>query len=286
MLLEGKPLAIKIGEEIKRSVAEIKARYGVVPKLATLLVREDHGAVFYAKSQQKTARNLGIAYELIHLSANATQAEVEQKLRALNSEASITGMILQMPFPGHLEIDRLISQLDPRKDVEGITPGNLGLLLLGKARLLPCTPHAAMVLIKSTGVPLAGCNGIMIGASSIVGKPMALMLSEQSVTTTLARSAAFKKGTLEADVRRADIVVVAIGKAQAIPGKWIKEGAVVIDIGINDVAGKVVGDVAFEEASKRAAFITPVPGGIGPLTVTLLMQNVVRAFQWQKNDSV
>ncbi len=276
-LLEGKPLAEKIKEEIKQQVAALKVK----PVLASILIGENAGAASYVKSQSKAAENLGIEYRLQTLPQDTTENTLIDFIRKLNVDKSVNGMIIQMPLPQAIDYKKISQFIAPEKDIEGMHPQNIGKLLFGKAKLIPCTAAAAMELINSSGIDLYGKEVVVVGHSEIVGKPLALLLLDKFATVTVSHIGTSKAGKLEEHVRRAEVLVVAVGKAGLIKGDWIKEGSVVIDVGINRVADKIVGDVEFEAAEKRAAFITPVPGGVGPLTVTMLMRNLVEAAKAQ-----
>lgn len=281
-LLEGKKIAHHVRDAVAREVTGIHERYGRVPKLCAVLVGDDSAAQLYAKAQRRAAEEVGIDYSLCQLSASITQRELESRIHALNDDPAVTGVIVQLPLPGHLKPGHIFDIMSPRKDVEGIHADNLGLLVLRKERMPPCTAQAAIELIESTGRDLYGAEVVVVGSSRIVGRPIALLLLEKMATTTVAHIATYEKEQLEAHVRRADVLVVAVGKPRIIPGAWIKKDAIVIDIGINKVGDTVCGDVDFDTAVQQAAYITPVPGGVGPLTVHILMRNVIRAFHWQQ----
>lgn len=283
-LLEGKKIAAKIKEELLVDIAAIKGEHGRVPKLCSVVVGHNSAALLYAKAQKRAAEGVGIAYDLYELPETITQIELNEKILALNADHTVTGIIVQMPLPEHLNPGQVFDRMNPKKDVEGVHADNLGLLVLRKEKMPPCTAQAAIELIESTGVDLYGAEVTIVGSSRIVGRPIALLLLEKMATTTVAHIGTHDTGNLEAHVRRADVLVVAVGRPHTIPGEWVKEGAVVIDIGINRVGDMVVGDVDFQEAHKRAAYITPVPGGVGPLTVYILMRNVIRAFKWQQGE--
>jgi len=276
-LLEGKLIAEKIKEAIKLDVSSLKDK----PVLASIMVGDNPGVASYVKSQSKAAENLGIEYRLQNLAQNTTEDTLIEFIRVLNSDKSVNGIIIQMPLPATIDYKKISQFISPDKDIEGMHPANIGKILFGKAKLIPCTAAAAMELIASSGVDLYGKEVVVVGHSEIVGKPLALLLLDKFATVTVAHIGTSKAGKLEEHVRRAEVLVVAVGRAGLIKGDWIKEGAVVIDVGINRVADKIVGDVEFEAAEKRAAFITPVPGGVGPLTVTMLMRNLVEAAKAQ-----
>ncbi len=277
-LLEGKPLADKIKEEIKQQVISLKTK----PVLASIMVGENAGAASYVKSQAKAAENLGIEYRLQNLAQDITESALIDSIRKLNSDKSVNGIIIQMPLPAAIDYKKISQFISPEKDIEGMHPQNIGKILFGKAKLIPCTAAAAFELINSSGIDLYGKEVVVVGHSEIVGKPLALLLLDKFATVTVSHIGTSKAGKLEEHVRRAEVLVVAVGKAGLIKGEWIKEGALVIDVGINRIADKIVGDVEFEGAQKRAAFITPVPGGVGPLTVTMLMRNLVEAAKSQQ----
>jgi len=279
--LEGKPIA----EKLKAALAEeIKLRdreYKKVPKLVALQMGENASSAVYVKNQKKAAEALGINYELKMLDDDMSQEETEAAVADLNTDESVTAMILQLPVPKQIDAKRLINAIDPSKDAEGMHPQNIGKILLGGYRIGPCTAMAVMELLESTGVDLYGKEAVVVGHSEIVGKPLALMLLNKFVTTTVCHIATGERGVLPEHVKRGEILVVAVGKAGLVKGDWVKEGAIVIDVGINRVGDKIVGDVEFETAAQRASYITPVPGGVGPLTTAILMRNVVELFKAQ-----
>jgi methylenetetrahydrofolate dehydrogenase (NADP+)/methenyltetrahydrofolate cyclohydrolase len=272
-LLEGKPIAAKINQGLKKQILVLKLK----PVLVSIQVGENAGAEAYAKSQKKSADNLGIEYKFHKLNQNTKEQELIDFIKGLNEDSSISGIILQLPLPAHIDYKKMSNFILPQKDVEGVHPANMGKIPFGKARILPCTPAAVMELLKETEIDLYGKEVVIVGHSEIVGKPLSLLLLEKFATVTVCHIATSQAGKLEEHVRDAQILIAAVGKAGLIKGEWIRQGAVVIDVGINRVAGKIVGDVEFDEAAKRASWITPVPGGVGPLTVTMLMRNVVEA---------
>jgi methylenetetrahydrofolate dehydrogenase (NADP+)/methenyltetrahydrofolate cyclohydrolase len=277
-LLEGKPLAEKIKEAIKLEVSSLKNK----PVLASIMVGDNPGALAYVKSQTKAAENLGIEYRLQTLPQDITEDALIEFIRKLNSDNSVNGIIIQMPLPPAIDYKKISQFILPEKDIEGMHPANIGKILFGKAKLIPCTAASAMELINSSGIDLYGKEVVIVGHSEIVGKPLALLLLDKFATVTVCHIGTSKAGKLEEHVRQAEVLIVAVGRAGLIKGDWIKEGAVVIDVGINRVNEKIVGDVEFEAAEKRASFITPVPGGVGPLTVTMLMRNLVETAKSQQ----
>ena len=276
-LLEGKPIAEKIKENIKQQIQALNLK----PVLASVQVGENAGAEAYVKSQQKTAQNLGIEYQLHKLAQDTTEKALAEFIQKLNSDKFVNGIIVQMPLPLQIDYKRISQFILPEKDVEGMHPANIGKLLFGKVKILPCTPQAVMELLHSINLNLYGKEVVVVGHSEIVGKPLSLLLLDKFATVTVCHIGTSQAGKLEEHVRNAEILIVAVGKAGLIKGEWIKQDAVVIDVGINRVGDKIVGDVEFEEAQKRASYITPVPGGVGPLTVTMLMRNLVEATKLQ-----
>ncbi len=277
-LLEGKPIAEQIKEEIRAQVNSLKKK----PVLASIQVGDNAGAESYAKSQKKTAEGLGIEYQLHKLSQDITEAALIEFIQKLNSDKSINGIIIQMPLPAQIDYKKISQIISPDKDAEGMHPANIGKIIFGRATILPCTPAAVMELLNSTGVNLYGKEVVVVGHSEIVGKPLALLLLDKFATVTVCHIGTSQAGKLEEHVKKAEVLIVAVGKAGIIKGEWVKEGAIVIDVGINRVGDKIVGDVEFESAQNRASCITPVPGGVGPLTVTMLMRNVVEAAKLQQ----
>lgn len=272
-LLEGKPIAEKIKEEIKQRVSALKIK----PVLASIQAGENAGSSSYVKSQAKAAEGLGIAYQLHKLSMEASEGDLAGLIQKLNADIEVNGIIVQMPLPAQVDYKKISQFINPEKDVEGMHPANMGKIIFGKANMLPCTAGAVMELLKATGADLYGKEAVVVGHSEIVGKPLALMLLDKFATVTVCHIGTSKADKLEEHVKRAEVLIVAVGKAGLIKGEWVKDGAIVIDVGINRVADKIVGDVEFTEAQKRASWITPVPGGVGPLTVTMLMRNLVEA---------
>jgi len=276
-LLQGKEIAGKIKEELKKEIDTLKNK----PCLASICVGQDAGSGVYVKSQKKTAEALGIEYKLLELPASISQDELIAKVEELNKDNAVSGIIIQMPLPKGISAKEVINRISPLKDAEGMHPQNLGNVLLAKEEIVPCTALAAMMLIESTGEKLYGKEAVVVGHSEIVGKPMSLLLLNRFATVSVCHIATGERGDLPDFVKDAEILVVAVGKAGLIKGDWVKDGAIVIDVGINRVEGKIVGDIEFEGASKKASYITPVPGGVGPLTVTMLMRNVVRSHKLQ-----
>ncbi|MDB4349342.1 bifunctional 5,10-methylenetetrahydrofolate dehydrogenase/5,10-methenyltetrahydrofolate cyclohydrolase [Omnitrophica bacterium] len=282
-LLEGKVIASKIKEGLAKEIEGFKAKYNTAPTLATVQLGQNQASSVYLKSQMKTAEKLGIDFKLHNLYEKTSEKELMDYLKKLNEDESVHGILVQMPLPQHINAKEISFYINPAKDVEGMHPENLGKIIFGRATIAPCTAMAAFELIKSTGIDLYGKEAVVVGHSEIVGKPVSLLLVDKFATVTTCHIGTGERGNLPEHVKRAEILVVAVGKAGLIKGEWIKEGAIVIDVGINKVGDKIVGDVEFEEAQKHASYITPVPGGVGPLTVTILMRNVVEAFKFQRS---
>lgn len=276
-LLEGKPIAEKIKEGLKQQIQSLNKKI----VLASIQAGENAGAEVYVKSQKKAAENLGIEYQLHKLNSDTSEEALVEFIQKLNADKSVNGIIIQMPLPQQVDYKKISQFILPDKDVEGLHPLNIGRILFGKARILPCTPAAVMELLNSCGIDLYGREVVVVGHSEIVGKPLSLLLLDKFATLTVCHIGTSKAGKLEEHVKKAEVLIVAVGKAGLIKGEWVKEGALVIDVGINRVNDKIVGDVEFQEAEKRASWITPVPGGVGPLTVTMLMRNLVEAAKLQ-----
>jgi len=275
-IIDGKTIAGKIREEIKEEIEVLKKK-GAVPSLTAIQVGEDPGSAVYIRSQRKSCEAVGIGYKLHQFDSSVSQTEMTEFIGKLNGDRGVSGIILQMPLPQALDARALQAAIHREKDVEGVSASNMGMVVFGRPILGPCTAMAVMKLIKSTGVNLYGREAVMVGHSDIVGKPVALLLLDKFVTTSVCHIATGERGTLPDYVKRAEILIAAVGKAHLIKGEWIRKGAIVIDVGINRVEGKIVGDVEFEAAKERASYITPVPGGVGPVTTAILLKNTIEA---------
>ncbi len=275
-ILDGKSIAGEIKEGLQKEIESLKEK-SIYPKLVAVQVGENSASAVYTRSQQKNCEKLGIKYELHRLERNLGEKELISHIQELNQNEEVTGIILQLPFPPGIDTVRIQSLISPDKDVEGINPLNMGLILYGKPKLVPCTAAAIMKLIEVTGVDLYGKEVEVVGHSNIVGKPIALLLLNKFATISICHIATGERGSLPKYVRKAELLIVAVGKANLIKGDWIREGAIVIDVGINRVEGKILGDVEFEKAKEKASWITPVPGGVGPLTTAMLLKNTVLA---------
>ncbi|HLL88917.1 MAG TPA: bifunctional 5,10-methylenetetrahydrofolate dehydrogenase/5,10-methenyltetrahydrofolate cyclohydrolase [Tepidisphaeraceae bacterium] len=279
-VIDGVALAGKVKDEVRLRVEALAAR-GRSVHLAALLVGGSPSAELYAQRQGEGCRALGIRYTLTKLPESVTQRELKQQIRQLNQDAAVTGIMMHLPLPPHLDAARLQFEIDVVKDVEGVNPANIGYVVYGHTLIAPSTALAALELIKSTLREIRGAEAVVVGASQIVGKPVALLLAEQMATVTLCHIAT---RDLRAHTRRADILVVAVGKPGLITAGHVKDGAVVVDVGINRVTAadgtkKTVGDVDFDAVKEKAGFVTPVPGGVGPMTVAMLLRNTVRSAE-------
>ncbi len=285
-LLDGKSLAAQIKEKLKREVDQLRASTGQVPRLVNIMLGNDHGSCAYANSQKRVAEQIGIQYELVTLPHNISQQDLIDHIKRFNRDEHIHGIMIHKPVPTHIQYRVVANYVDITKDLEGINVANIGKLIVQETKLIPCTPAAVMEHLHSTRVPLRGKEVVIVGHSEIVGKPLNLLLLEEYATVTVCHIATSEAGKLMEHVRRADVLVVAVGKPALIKGEWIKQGAIVIDVGINQVGDKIVGDVEFEVAQKKASYITPVPGGVGPVTVVMLMRNGIEAFKLQTKSKV
>jgi methylenetetrahydrofolate dehydrogenase (NADP+) / methenyltetrahydrofolate cyclohydrolase len=271
-LIDGKGLAARIRAGLKVETDELTLS-GFQPGLAVVLVGEDPASHVYVSNKTKACAEIGFRAFDHHLPAATTEAELLALVEALNNNPTVDGILVQLPLPSHIDSRKVLLAIDPRKDVDGFHPDNLGRMLMGEPRFVPCTPAGVMRLLAEDGVNLEGKHAVVIGRSNIVGKPAAVLLSAANATVTLCHS---KTQNLADVIRQADVVVAAIGRAKFVKGDWIKPGAVVIDVGMNrPPEGKLCGDVDTEAALANAAAITPVPGGVGPMTIALLMENTL-----------
>jgi len=273
-IIDGKAIAAKMRGRIAEGVQELKNK-GVTPGLAVVLVGDDPASRVYVSMKEKACHEAGIFSAEYKLPAETTEAELLSLVERLNNDNRIHGILVQLPLPDHIDTDKVLEAISPLKDADGFHPYNVGRLSIGKPLFQPCTPYGVMVMLEETGVDLNGKDVVVIGRSNIVGKPVAMMCMAQNATVTVCHS---RTRDLADVVRRADVVIAAVGRPQMIKGDWIKPGAVVIDVGINRLdSGKLVGDVDFVSASEQAAAITPVPGGVGPMTITMLLFNTLEA---------
>ncbi len=276
-ILDGKKLAAKIRENLKQKIIDLKQK----PRLAVILAGDNEASRVYVNAKQKAAREIGIEADLYHFDAKVKAEEIAALITRLNNDSAVNGILVQLPLPCPAQEEELLSLIDPDKDVDGFHPYNIGLLQNNSAKaVIAATPKGIMRLLQETGVPLEGKNALIIGRSKIVGKPAAMLLLNQNCTVTIAHS---HTRDLSSAVKNADIVVAACGCPGLIKAQWLKPGATVIDVGINRVDGKLCGDVEFEAALQTAAYITPVPGGVGPMTIAMLLENTYLAYLKQNN---
>ena len=273
-ILDGKALAARIKEGLKKEVAQLTAE-GLTPGLAVILVGEDPASQVYVRNKERACAELGINSWKHHLPADTSQEDLVQLVKRINADPEVHGILVQLPLPAQINTHPQLDAIDPAKDVDGFHPVNLGLLAAGRPGIIPCTPAGVIELVKESGVEIAGKECVIVGRSNIVGKPLAFLFLQEHGTVTICHS---RTRNLEEVCRRADILVVAAGRAGLVHGGMIKQGAVVIDVGINRTAeGRLTGDVDFASAVQQAGAITPVPGGVGPMTIAMLMKNTVTA---------
>lgn len=280
MELRGKAVADAHKAVLNERLVALESK-GTVLTLGILLVGDDKAAQMYAHFMEKTAKSAGFAVDLAHLPASASFDEVAQVIERWNKTDTVYGVLPLMPMPPQIDRDALIERLAPEKDIDGLTSKNIGLASAGKGGFWPCTPRACMAILEHYRIPLAGKEVVVVGRSQVVGKPVALLLLEKHATVTLCHS---KTADLTAHLKRADIVIAAVGRAHVITGDMLKKGAVVIDVGINDLDGKTVGDVDYESALPVVDAITPVPGGVGSVTTTMLLENIYEAYHARNVD--
>lgn len=274
-ILDGKALAAAVTDEVRAAVAARLARGRPSPGLAVVLVGENAASQVYVRNKRRTTEGVGMLSFAHDLPAEVPEAELVALIDRLNADPTVSGILVQLPLPAQIDPERVTERIDPRKDVDGFHPYNIGRLVQKRPTLRPCTPYGCMKLLEATGESLAGKHAVVIGQSNIVGRPMALELLMARCTVTICHSAT---RDLPGIVRQADIIVAGVGKAKFVAGDWVKPGAIVIDVGINRLPdGKLCGDVDFDAAKERASWITPVPGGVGPMTIAMLLSNTLRA---------
>jgi methylenetetrahydrofolate dehydrogenase (NADP+)/methenyltetrahydrofolate cyclohydrolase len=274
LIIDGKAIAAKIRGELAAEVKELEAT-GVKPGLAVVLVGEDPASKVYVSMKEKACHDVGIFSDEYKLHAETSEADLLALIDRLNNDSRIHGILVQLPLPKQINTEKVLEAIFPAKDVDGFHPYNVGRLVVGKPLFQPCTPYGVMVMLKEIGVDLAGKEVVVVGRSNIVGKPVAFMCLQQHATVTICHS---RTRDLAAKVGMADVLIAAVGQPEMIKGEWVKEGAVVIDVGVNRVGDKkLVGDVEYAAAAERASAITPVPGGVGPMTITMLLYNTVQS---------
>ena len=281
-LIDGKARAARLRADVGEAVAKIKADHGFTPGLAVVLVGEDPASSVYVRNKAKQTVEVGMTSFEHRLPAETSEADLLALVAALNTDDAVDGILVQMPLPGHIDSDKVVEAIDPAKDVDGLHPNNAGKIVLGRPGLVPCTPRGCVILAREALGDLTGKHAVVIGRSILVGKPVSLLLQNENCTVSMAHS---RTVDLPGLCRQADILIAAVGRPQMVRGDWVKPGACVIDVGINRVPApekgegktRLVGDVAFDEAVKVAGAITPVPGGVGPMTIACLLANTVTA---------
>ncbi|MCI6037278.1 MAG: bifunctional methylenetetrahydrofolate dehydrogenase/methenyltetrahydrofolate cyclohydrolase FolD [Clostridiales bacterium] len=274
-ILDGAAMALEVEKELKQRVDALREK-NVVPGLCVILVGNDPASQTYVANKEKACARLGIHSQTLRMGAETTQAELEASIERANEDEAIHGILVQLPLPAHLDEHRALALIRPEKDVDGFHAVNMGRLARGEDCVVACTPKGALHMLKAAGVPIAGKNAVVIGRSNIVGKPMALLLLQENATVTICHS---RTENLAEYTRRADILVAAVGKPRFVTADMVKEGAAVLDVGINRVDGKLCGDVDFETVKEKAGWISPVPGGVGKMTIAMLMENTVSAAE-------
>ncbi|MBP1752323.1 MAG: folD [Geobacteraceae bacterium] len=274
ILIDGKSISGKIRGEIAVEVKNLESQ-GIKPGLAVILVGDDPASKVYVSMKEKACHDVGIFSDEYKLPADTDEKQLLELIHRLNGKREIHGILVQLPLPKHINEAKIVEAISPEKDVDGFHPYNVGRLISGKPLFQPCTPYGIMVMLKESGIDLSGKEVVVVGRSNIVGKPVAFMCLKQNATVTLCHT---KTRNLPEKIGMADILIAAVGKPEVIKGDWIKEGAVVIDVGVNRLdGGKLVGDVEFSVAQQRASYITPVPGGVGPMTITMLLHNTLQS---------
>lgn len=279
-IINGREVSLKVKEEIKALVQTRKDKGIREPRIASILVGDDGGSIYYMNSQEKVATSLGVAFNRVELLNTITEEELKAIIVKLNKDNSIDGIIIQLPLPKHINEKEVVNSISPKKDIDCLTYESQGKLYMGEKGFLPCTPNSVVTLIKSLNVDITGKEVVVLGRSNIVGKPVAQLLLNENATITICHS---KTNNLKEVCKRADILVVAIGRPLMVDDSYIKSGAIVIDVGTSSFNGKITGDVDFNKAIEKAAYVTPVPGGVGALTTTLLIKNACEAQEKNEN---
>ena len=276
MIIDGKRIAAKLREDLKKKIIELKSTFNSVPGLTVILIGEDPASKIYVKNKERFAKEVGINSELIRYPENIEEKVVLDKIKELNQNKKVSGILVQLPLPKHIDKKTVFETILPNKDVDGFHPVNVGNLSSGYESNVPCTPLGCYLLLKQVENNLSGKHAIIIGRSNLNGKPMAQLLLKENCTVTIAHS---KTKDLKAECIKADIIVAAVGKPKLVKADWVKKNAIIIDVGINKTDTGIVGDVDFEEVSKVARAITPVPGGVGPMTIACLLSNTLECFK-------
>ena len=276
MIIDGKKIAAELREELKKKIVELKSNYNSVPGLTVILVGEDPPSKIYVKNKEKFAKEVGMNSEVIRYPEKVEEKVLLNKIRELNNDKKVSGILVQLPLPKHIDKRQVIETILPGKDVDGFHPMNVGNLSSGYDSSIPCTPLGCYLLLKKVEKNLSGKHAVMIGRSNLNGKPMTQLLLKENCTVTIAHS---KTKDLKTECSRADIIIAAVGRPKLVKSDWVKKGAIVIDVGINKTDSGLVGDVDFDEVSKVAKAITPVPGGVGPMTIACLLNNTAECFR-------
>ena len=276
ILIDGKKIALELREELKRKIVELKSKYNAIPGLTVILVGEDPPSKIYVKNKEKFAKEIGMNSDVIRYPEKVEEKVLLKKIIELNNDKKVSGILVQLPLPRHIDKKKVIETILPAKDVDGFHPINVGNLSSGYASSIPCTPLGCYLLLKRVEKNLSGKHAVMIGRSNLNGKPMTQLLLKENCTVTITHS---KTKDLKAECSRADIIIAAVGRPKLVKSDWVKKGAIVIDVGINKIDSGLVGDVDFDEVSKVAKAITPVPGGVGPMTIACLLNNTFECFK-------
>ena len=276
MILDGKKEAALLRAEIKKEILEIKKKTDKSPGLSVILIGDFAPSQIYVKNKEKNSKEVGITSEVIKYSKEVKESEILEKIEELNNNDNVSGILVQLPLPAHFSKEKVINAIKPSKDVDGFHPINVGNLSLGYKSIIPCTPLGCLLLIKNVEKNLTGKHAVIIGRSNLNGKPMAQLLLKENCTVSIVHS---KTKDLKSECQKADILVVAVGVANLVKGDWVKKDSIIIDVGINKVADKIVGDVDFEQVKDKVKAITPVPGGVGPMTIACLLKNTLECFK-------
>ena len=276
MIIDGKKEAEIIRNEIKKEISDLKKKSGKTPSLTVILIGDFAPSLIYVKNKEKSAREVGIKSEIIRYPKNVSEKDILEKIKELNKNDKISGILVQLPLPSHISKEKIINAINPSKDVDGFNPINVGNLSSGYNSIVPCTPLGCLLLIKKIESNLAGKHAVIIGRSNLNGKPMAQLLLKENCTVTIVHS---KTKDLKQECLKADILIAAVGVAKLVKGDWVKKNSIVIDVGINKVGDKIVGDVDFNAVKDKSKAITPVPGGVGPMTIACLLKNTLDCFK-------
>jgi methylenetetrahydrofolate dehydrogenase (NADP+)/methenyltetrahydrofolate cyclohydrolase len=276
MILDGKKEAALLREEIRKEILEIKKKFNKSPGLSVILIGDYAPSQIYVRNKEKNSKEVGITSEVIKYSKEVDESEILKKIEELNSNEDVSGILVQLPLPAHINKEKIINAIKPSKDVDGFHPVNVGNLSSGYKAIIPCTPSGCLLLIQKVEKNLIGKHAVIVGRSNLNGKPMAQLLLKEDCTVTIVHS---KTKNLKSECQKADILIVAVGVANLVKGDWVKKDSIIIDVGINKVADKLIGDVDFKEVKDKVKAITPVPGGVGPMTIACLLKNTLECFK-------